>query len=74
MALQPGRYFLDALDFHPLDLGVPMAYISGADDLAMARPAAESAARVRVQPIVVPGTHNGLLTHPDQVAKAILAA
>ncbi|MDT5148120.1 MAG: hypothetical protein QOC58_2765 [Mycobacterium sp.] len=74
LALQPGRYFLDALDFHPLDLGIPIAYITGDDDLAMPRPATESAARVGVQPIVVPGTHNGLLTHPDEVAKAILGA
>jgi pimeloyl-ACP methyl ester carboxylesterase len=74
LTLQPGGYFLDALDFHPLDLGIPMAYITGDDDLAMPRPAVQSAARIGVQPIVVPGTHNGLLTHPDEVAKAILAA
>ncbi|BBY22261.1 alpha/beta fold hydrolase [Mycobacterium stomatepiae] len=72
LTLQPGGYFLGALDIHPLDLGIPMAYITGADDLAMPRPAAESAARIGVQPIVVPGTHNGLLTHPDEVANAIL--
>ena len=71
---QPGHYFLDALDFHPCDLGIPMAYITGDDDLAMPRPAVQSAARIGVQPVVVPGTHNGLLTHPDEVAKAILAA
>lgn len=74
LTLQPGGYFLDALDFHPLDLGIPMAYITGDDDLAMPRPAVQSAARVGVQPIVVPGTHNGMLTHPDEVAKAILTA
>lgn len=74
LTLQPGGYFLDALDFHPLDLGIPMAYITGDDDLAMPRPAVQSAARIGVQPIVVPGTHNGMLTHPDEVAKAILAA
>jgi pimeloyl-ACP methyl ester carboxylesterase len=74
LTLQPGGYFLGALDFHPLDLGIPMVYITGDDDLAMPRPAAESAARIGVQPIVVPGTHNGMLTHPDEVAKAILAA
>ncbi|MCV7409262.1 alpha/beta hydrolase [Mycobacterium florentinum] len=74
LTLQPGRYFLDSLDIHPLDLGIPMTYITGADDRAMPRPADESAARIGVQPIVVPGTHNGLLTHPDEVAKAILAA
>ncbi|MCV7401696.1 alpha/beta hydrolase [Mycobacterium fragae] len=74
LTLQPGGYFLGALDFHPLDLGIPMVYITADDDLAMPRPAAESAARIGVQPIVVPGTHNSMLTHPDEVAKAILAA
>lgn len=74
LTLQPGGYFMGALDIHPIDLGIPMVYITGDDDLAMPRPAAESAARIGVRPIVVPGTHNGLLTHPDQVAKAILAA
>lgn len=74
LTLQPGGYFLDALDFHPLDLGIPMAYITGDDDLAMPRPAVQSAARIGVRPIVVPGTHNGMLTHPDEVARAILAA
>jgi pimeloyl-ACP methyl ester carboxylesterase len=71
---QPGGYFLGALDTDARDLGVPMAYITGDNDLAMPRPATEFAARIGVQPIVVPGTHNGLLTHPDEVAKAILAA
>lgn len=74
LALQPGHYFFDSLDFHPVDLGIPLAYITGDDDLAMPRPATESAARIGAQPIVVPGTHDGLLTHPDEVAKAILAA
>jgi pimeloyl-ACP methyl ester carboxylesterase len=74
LTLQPGGYFLDALDFHPLDLGIPLAYITGAEDRAMPRPAAESAARIAVRPIVVPGTHEGLLTHPDEVAAAILTA
>jgi pimeloyl-ACP methyl ester carboxylesterase len=74
LTLQPGGYFLDALNFHPLDLGIPLAYITGDNDLAMPRPAAESAARIAVLPIVVPGSHNGLLTHPDEVARAILHA
>ena len=74
LTLQPGGYFLGALDFHPLALGIPMAYIAGDEDLAMPRPAAESAARIGVTPVVVPGTNEGLLTHPDEVAKAILEA
>ncbi len=74
LTLQPGGYFLGALDIGAADLGIPMAYITGADDVAMPRPAAESAARIGVRPVVVPGTHNGLLTHPDEVATAILAA
>jgi pimeloyl-ACP methyl ester carboxylesterase len=73
LTLQPGGYFLGSLDIHPLDLGIPMVYITGDDDLAMPRPAAESAARIGVQPVVVAGPHNGLLTHPDEVAQAILA-
>ncbi|WP_264078085.1 hypothetical protein [Mycobacterium shimoidei] len=40
----------------------------------MPRPHTEFAARLGVERIVVPGTHNGMLTHPDEVAKAILAA
>ncbi|WP_242657811.1 alpha/beta fold hydrolase [Mycobacterium kubicae] len=71
---QPGGYFLGALDFDPVDLGIPMAYITGDDDCAMPRPASETAARLNVRPIVVPGTHNGMLTHPDEVAAAILSA
>lgn len=70
---QPGGYFLDALDVDPADLGLPVAYITGEDDCAMPRPATETAARLGVRPIVVPGTHNGMLTHPDEVAMAILS-
>lgn len=74
LTVQPGGYFLGALDTHPIDLGIPLVYIAGEDDLAMPRPATESAARIGVRPVVVPGTHNGLLTHPDEVAQAILTA
>jgi pimeloyl-ACP methyl ester carboxylesterase len=74
LTLQPGGYFLGALDIDAVDLGIPMVYLTGDEDVAMPRPAAESAARIGVRPVVVPGTHNGLLTHPDELAKAILAA
>ncbi|GAB7042420.1 MULTISPECIES: alpha/beta fold hydrolase [Catenuloplanes] len=68
----PGRYFLDALD--EATLPVPARYVLAADDVALARPGAEFAARLGVAPIPVPGGHETLLTHPDDVAAAILAA
>lgn len=74
LAPQPGGYFLEALDIDAASLGIPAAYIAGDSDCAMPRPHAEFAARLGVEPIVVPGTHSGMLTHPDEVAKAILAA
>lgn len=74
LAPQPGGYFLDGLDIDAASLGIPAAYITGDSDCAMPRPHAEYATRLGVEPIVVPGTHNGMLTHPDEVAKAILAA
>jgi pimeloyl-ACP methyl ester carboxylesterase len=70
---QPGNYFLDALDVpNVAELGIPATYILGADDRALPRPGAEFAARLELAPVMVPGTHEGLLTHPDEVAKAIL--
>jgi pimeloyl-ACP methyl ester carboxylesterase len=71
---QPGRYFRDDLDIDAAGLGIPTAYIACDSDLALPQPGPEFAARLGVEPIVVPGTHNGMLTHPDEVAKAILAA
>lgn len=72
---QPGRYFLDALDTpDAVTLGLPTAYIASDSDHAMHWPSAEFAARLSVQPTVVPGTHDSMLTHPDEVAEAILAA
>ena len=71
---QPGGYFLDALDIDAASLAIPAAYIASDDDHSLPWPGAEFAARVGVQPIVVPGTHNGMLTHPDEVAEAILVA
>ncbi|WP_253900688.1 alpha/beta fold hydrolase [Mycobacterium asiaticum] len=71
---QPGRYFTDAIDVDPATLGVPTAYLASEHDHALHWPAAEFAARLTVEPTVVPGTHNALLTHPDEIANAILAA
>lgn len=70
---QPGNYFLDALDVPSVsELGIPALYILSEDDHALPRPGAEFAARLGLQPVMVPGTHEGMLTHPDEVAKAIL--
>jgi pimeloyl-ACP methyl ester carboxylesterase len=74
MTPQPGGYFLGALDIDAASLGVPTAYVTGDSDHAMPQPGPEFAARLGVEPIVVPGTHSGMLTHPDEVADAILAA
>ncbi len=70
---QPGGYMLDAQDLPGVDtLGVPITYVLAENDTALAAPGAELAARVGVQPILVPGSHEALLTHPDDVFKALL--
>ena len=55
-------------------LGIPVTYALAERDRALAAPGAELAARVGVTPVIVPGTHEPLLTHPDDVAKALLQA
>jgi pimeloyl-ACP methyl ester carboxylesterase len=70
---QPGAYFLDALDVPSVaELGIPALYVLGQDDHALPLPGAEFAARLGLEPVMVPGPHDGLLTHPDEVAQAIL--
>lgn len=70
---QPGNYFLDALDIPSVsELGIPARYLLGEDDQALPRSGAEFAARLGLEPIMVPGTHEGLLTHPDELTQAIL--
>src|ERR1700733_6426686 len=71
---QPGRYFLDTLDIDVGTLATPIVYLASTDDRAIQWSASEFAARAGVQPVPVPGTHLSMLTHPDQVAAAILAA
>jgi pimeloyl-ACP methyl ester carboxylesterase len=69
----PGGYFLDALDVPQVtELGIPILYVLAEHDRALARPGAECAARLGLTPVLVPGTHESLLTHPDEVAEAIL--
>ncbi len=69
---QPGNYMLDALDTVDFT-GLPIAYLLAERDQALAAPGAELAARVGVEPVLLPGTHETILTHPDEVAKALLA-
>jgi pimeloyl-ACP methyl ester carboxylesterase len=74
---QPGKYGEDALDVPEVGtLGVPVAYVLSEDDRALGRPdaGAKFAARLGVEPIMVPGSHESLLTHPDEVAEALLKA
>jgi pimeloyl-ACP methyl ester carboxylesterase len=71
----PGGYFLDPAEGQDVTtLGVPLHYLLGDDDHALPLPGATFAGRLGLTPVPVPGTHEGLLTHPDEIAKAILAA
>ena len=73
LTAQPGDYFLDALDVPDIiTLGIPTQYILSEDDRALPRPGHEFAARLGIQPVMVPGTHESMLTHPDSVAKEIV--
>lgn len=67
---QPAAYFLDTFDGpEAASLGIALTYILGEDDHAMQRPGTDFAARLGVEPVIVPGSHNGLLTHPEAVAR-----
>jgi pimeloyl-ACP methyl ester carboxylesterase len=70
---QPGGYMLDAHDLPGVEtLGVPIRYVLAENDTGLAAPGHELAQRVGVQPIMIPGGHEALLTDPDSVAKALL--
>lgn len=72
---QPGGYMTGSLDLPPVtEIGVDAAYVLCADDNALARPGTEIAARLGVDPLVIPGTHMTMLTRPDAVAEALLSA
>jgi pimeloyl-ACP methyl ester carboxylesterase len=72
---QPGGFMLDALDVPPVTgAGLAAAYLLGADDHALARPGDEFAARLGVEPVVVPGGHMALLSRPATVAAALVEA
>ena len=71
---QPGGYMVDSLDVPPVTaIGLDAAYVLCAGDIALARPGAEFAARIGVEPYVIPGHHLALRTQPDAVADGLLA-
>jgi pimeloyl-ACP methyl ester carboxylesterase len=71
---QPGGYMTGSLDLPPVTkIGLDAAYVLCADDIALARPGAEFAARLGVDPLVVPGNHMTMLTHPAIVADALVS-
>lgn len=72
----PGGYFLDALDVPDVTtIGVQAAYILSTDEGGvLARPGPEFAARLGLTPVMAPGGHDSMLTHPDELAKALLEA
>lgn len=71
---QPGGYLTGRLDLPPVTkIGLDAAYVLCADDIALARPGVEFAARLGVDPLVIPGNHMTLLTQPAAVADALLS-
>ena len=72
---QPGGYMTGSLDLPPVtEIGLDAAYVLCAEDIALARPGAEFAARLGVDPLVIPGNHMTMLTQPAVVADALLSA
>jgi pimeloyl-ACP methyl ester carboxylesterase len=74
---QPGFYGEDVLDVPPVpEQGIPVAYLLAENDRGLGSPDAGErfAARLGVSPLSVPGTHEALITHPDELARAILTA
>lgn len=71
----PGHYYTDALDLPDLTtLGIGLAYLLSKEDQVLARPGTEFAARLGLSPTILPGGHDGMLSHPDEIADAILHA
>jgi hypothetical protein len=70
---QPGAYFTEAIDVDDVTASsVPAAYVLSVNDLGLARPGIELAARIGLTPLMVPGGHESMITHPDEVAEALL--
>jgi pimeloyl-ACP methyl ester carboxylesterase len=71
---QPGGYLTGSLDLPPVtEIGLDAAYVLCADDISLARPGAEFAARLGVDPLVIPGNHMAMLTRPAIVADALVS-
>lgn len=71
----PGHYYTDALDLPDLTtLGISLTYLLSENDQVLARPGSEFAARLGLSPTMLPGGHDGMLSHPDAIADAILHA
>lgn len=71
---QPGRYLTDSLRLPPLrTIGIAADYLKCEDDRAVP-PDQNFAARLGVKALTVPGCHESLLTHPDELADALLRA
>ena len=71
---QPGGYMTDSLDPPPVtEIGLDAAYVLCADDIALARPGAEFAARLGLDPLLIPGNHMTMLTQPAVVADAVVS-
>jgi pimeloyl-ACP methyl ester carboxylesterase len=71
---QPGGYMTGSLDLPPVTkIGLDAAYVLCAGDIALARPGAEFAARLGLDPLVIPGNHMTMLTRPAIVAEALVS-
>lgn len=68
---QPGRYNTDSLDLPALAVtGIAAGYIKCQDERAIPQNV-DFAARLGVEALTVPGSHESLLTHPEEVADAL---
>ena len=71
----PGRYVTESVDVEPVtSAGVRAVYVLADADRGLVRPGREFAARLGLEPVMVAGPHDVLLTDPDAVARALLAA